>query len=208
MTARIPQITALHTQISTLLRPLGRSPTRTEYVSALALADQALELATEDGTAGLDGSDDHMVQTCLTFQAFCLDPLRRACALTDKHEREKYGRASRAARQRRQGVLFNVDSGEHLFGAIEALNLENWLMRREESGDEEEPEGRWRSTGSGREKKKVRWLDEVSTAKVESAINREQVRLRDSKGDLTDPRQVPLLRKQNPQQFDGWKNVV
>ncbi|KAI0601558.1 hypothetical protein F4775DRAFT_589335 [Biscogniauxia sp. FL1348] len=97
MAATAPQqttiltITTLHRHIASLLRPRGRSPTRAEYTQALALADEALELAT--GSSVTPRHDDeaykHLVQTCHAFQAFCLDPLARASERADAWERER-----------------------------------------------------------------------------------------------------------------------
>ncbi|KAI5927367.1 hypothetical protein F4810DRAFT_706735 [Camillea tinctor] len=112
-TQTLRRISTLHSQASTLLRPLNRTPTRAEYAEALMLADEALELATTavspcptsplpsppltspSGSSCSESADDHhhVLETCRALQTLCLDSLRCASRSADIAEREKYERS-------------------------------------------------------------------------------------------------------------------
>ncbi|KAI0881818.1 uncharacterized protein GGS22DRAFT_56971 [Annulohypoxylon maeteangense] len=135
----LTEITHLHTTASHILRPLGRAPTRSEYASALELADEALELA-RTSPVSLNPS---VIPTCEAFQRFCYDPLLRCYARAAGYERFVYERSSSASatKRKRAGRVFDTDPGEHLVEALQAVRLGRLL---------EEREGR-----------RIRWRDEV-----------------------------------------------
>ncbi|KAI1805152.1 hypothetical protein F4811DRAFT_516851 [Daldinia bambusicola] len=137
-------VKSLHAEALRTMRPAGRGPTRTEQCSALELADRAMEIALE---ARLDGS---AIETCRTFQQLCYEPLLRAYSWVDNHERRMYHKnSSRTPVERKRAArLYDVDKGEHVIEALEAVHIGNVLSNRESVDPNE-----W--------SRKIRWVDEV-----------------------------------------------
>ncbi len=87
-----------------------RSPkclTRRGYHDALALADAALELATDAGLG------DGLVRQCEILQDFCQNSLTSAYAKSDRREREAYERAM-ATTRRSDSDASDTDDGAAL----------------------------------------------------------------------------------------------
>ncbi|KAI1207300.1 uncharacterized protein F4807DRAFT_435217 [Annulohypoxylon truncatum] len=140
----INEITNLHASASAILECSGRTPTRSEYASALELADSALELAV---AANLDGE---AVAACAGFQQFCYGQLLRCCERAAGHERLVYEKRSTRAslKRKRSGRVFDTDPGEHLVNAFQAVRLGRLL-------DEQEREDTLETS------RRIRWSDEL-----------------------------------------------
>ncbi|KAI1467900.1 uncharacterized protein F4812DRAFT_428035 [Daldinia caldariorum] len=137
-------VNALHAEALRTIRPIGRDPTRAEQCSALELADRAIEIALE---AGFDGS---AIEACRDVQKLCYEPLLRAYSWVDNHERRVYQKNSSRTpvEHKRSARLYDVDKGEHVIEALEAVHIGNMLSNRE-------------SVDPNAWSRKIRWVDEV-----------------------------------------------
>ncbi|KAI1662799.1 hypothetical protein F4813DRAFT_341977 [Daldinia decipiens] len=150
----IDTINALHAEASRIIHILGRAPTRAEQGLALELADKALELAVE---AGFDGPT---IEACETFQRLCYDSLLHSYSWTDNHERRMYKKSSSRTpvERKRSSRIYNVDKGEHVLEALEAVHIGNLLSSRTSV----EPDV-WN--------RRIRWVDEVMDQPIRTWVH-------------------------------------
>ncbi|KAI1331787.1 hypothetical protein F5Y16DRAFT_243765 [Xylariaceae sp. FL0255] len=134
-------------------------PTITSYGRALFLIDEATAAASRK-------ANDHKAKVFLHFceatREHCADQVSRLRCEADAIEKRLYvsrpsSRASGEsspqrkrgtsleAEQPRDGVIFQVDGGDHVAGALESLQLENFMLQEENRPS----------------KKSVHWADSV-----------------------------------------------
>ncbi|KAI0849303.1 hypothetical protein F5Y00DRAFT_261772 [Daldinia vernicosa] len=150
----INTINALHAEASRIIYQLGRAPTRAERGYALELADKAMELAIE---AGFDGPS---IETCEAVQRLCYDALLHSYSWTDNHERRMYEKSSSRTpvKSKRSARIYNVDNGEHVVEALEAVHIGNMLSNRVSV----EPDA-WN--------RRIRWVDEVMDQPIRTLVH-------------------------------------
>ncbi|KAI0108203.1 hypothetical protein F4814DRAFT_455022 [Daldinia grandis] len=150
----INTINALHAEASRTIHLLDRAPTRTEQGHALELADKAMELAIEAGF------DSPAIQACEAFQRLCYDSLLHSYSWTDSHERRMYEKsASKTPLQRKRSArIYNVDKGEHVVEALEAVHIGNLLGNRA-------------SVASDAWNRRIRWVDEVRDQPIRTWVH-------------------------------------
>lgn len=142
------KITALHLEVSCIIYRQGGVPSHNQYYYALELAEEAMELAIG---AQLN---EVAIDECEAFQRYCYNLLKLSYAKTDDYERHVYTKStSRASsRDRRGGRVYEVDQGEHLLEALQAVHIGALL---------DNPESVERS-------RKIRWVDETGNKPIRS----------------------------------------
>ncbi|KAI1270472.1 hypothetical protein F5Y18DRAFT_421966 [Xylariaceae sp. FL1019] len=115
-------------------------PSLASYIRALFLTDEATEIAL--ASADLDSpSVVTLLGFCESYRVLCEDGIRRIADKSEQFERKVYASRSRGDRSvssamkaghRRQGVIFQVDKGEHIAEALEALSLEQFMAEQDD----------------------------------------------------------------------------
>ncbi|GAP89497.1 hypothetical protein SAMD00023353_3800120 [Rosellinia necatrix] len=158
--AVFPQTKDLHARVADLLA----IPSILSYSRVLSMVE---ELASSPPVHLDDDAAVALLHQCDIYATLCHKAIRRLRAQDAVREREAYRAASqgggvgvgvgvgvgghgrtrsRRTRDRRRGVVFGVDKGEHVASALEALRLEQFLEERESLGPR---------------RKKVRFVDVV-----------------------------------------------
>ncbi|KAI1341418.1 hypothetical protein F5Y15DRAFT_356053 [Xylariaceae sp. FL0016] len=210
VTSRISQ---LHQEIDAILDTQHGSPDVSSYGAALCKALGALRLA--QSFVGSHGSfmEHKMLETCQEYRRLCYEPLMQLLEKEDKEDKENGPAPSPRNMTRRQGVIFNVDAGEHIADAIQALTLQDYLDQQV-SGEEPAPP-LVSKTNDGPEKKAPvsDVVDDVAQSRSRSrsgTLQRQHaVRKRDGRGRIAEePEVVPPLRTKGGMRFDGWMNTL
>ncbi|KAI1764460.1 hypothetical protein GGR53DRAFT_466305 [Hypoxylon sp. FL1150] len=142
----IDHVNKLVTATEKLLQPQLRAPTRAELGIALEHADAAMEAAADARLSA------YMIAMCEDLQHRCHDLLRRSYSRTESYEKFVYEKANASRspsgpNRKRCGKVFEVDKGEHLVEALQAVQFERMLEDRESA---EEAQAR-----------RIRFVDEV-----------------------------------------------
>ncbi|RYC61272.1 hypothetical protein CHU98_g4947 [Xylaria longipes] len=137
--ATLPQLEDLHSTIKDILS----TPSLSSYSRALSFVEEVAELvySSLDTTNSTD-----ILRICEMYRVRCEVAINRLTTEASTQEHMMYERAScnktsrmevdvnasRAQQKdRRRGVLFNVDKGEHVAAALEALRLEEFLEEQD-----------------------------------------------------------------------------
>ncbi|KAI0443736.1 hypothetical protein F4803DRAFT_549836 [Xylaria telfairii] len=123
-----PRLEDLNATIGEILS----TPSLASYSRALSTVEDAIELAT--ASASLDADTLALLRFCEATRVRCKKAIAQFTAEASAKEHTMYERAhaDKARQNKRQGVVFNVDKGEHVAGALEALRLEEFLEEQEQ----------------------------------------------------------------------------
>ncbi|KAI1425695.1 hypothetical protein F5Y12DRAFT_355714 [Xylaria sp. FL1777] len=140
-----PQIQDLHTMVTSLLTVPALQSTEESTISSLYSYSRALS-AIEDFADRVTSSPQSespdmeiMLQTCNAYKMLCQSQISRLAAQAAEIEHETYERGASARRSpkprgKRRGLVFNVDKGDHVVAALEALRLEEFLDEQTKEG--------------------------------------------------------------------------
>ncbi|KAI3317983.1 hypothetical protein HD806DRAFT_549997 [Xylariaceae sp. AK1471] len=160
--ASLPSSQDLHNQVANILA----IPSLSSYARALSLVEDVAELALASSTHNPTSSSLELLRDCKLYEMTCRSAIAQLTDQASRLEHETYERAKSASvssssssdgsgsagdsvdgfQQRRRGVIFGVDRGEHVAAALEALRLEEFLLEQERQQ-------------SASDLKKVRWAD-------------------------------------------------
>ncbi|KAI1303303.1 hypothetical protein F5Y03DRAFT_189163 [Xylaria venustula] len=132
--AELPSVEQLHTTVASLLDVR----TLHTYSRALCAIEEIVELATSP--AHCESPEIvPLLYYCHVYEMLCQAFVRELTAQASAREHLIYDRTASANRAlgkskgKRQGVVFDVDKGEHIVAALESLRLEEFL--NEQAGD-------------------------------------------------------------------------
>ncbi|KAI0148774.1 hypothetical protein GGR57DRAFT_515116 [Xylariaceae sp. FL1272] len=150
-TLQIPDLDTFRSAILDILS----IPSLSSYNRALFLTDEATEIARSCADPN-SPSVVTLLGFCEAYRVLCENGIKKIADKSEEFERRVYASRSRGstsedmatdqaakAGQRRQGVIFGVDKGEHIAEALEALTLEKYLVEQDDL-----------------EKRRVRWADQ------------------------------------------------
>ncbi|KAI8633827.1 hypothetical protein F5Y19DRAFT_254232 [Xylariaceae sp. FL1651] len=159
----LPPVQDFHARIADILS----IPSLSSYARALSVLDEVTDLVSSspDPSSPLAAA---LLYDCEVYRTLCCDSILRLSAQAALQEREAYKRRSlnktgssswngsmdigTCVKQRRQGVLFQVDGGGHIGAVLEALSLKEFLEEQDHKAV-----------------KKVRWVDQVQRKAVVGA---------------------------------------
>ncbi|KAI1133447.1 hypothetical protein F5Y10DRAFT_260328 [Nemania abortiva] len=108
-------------------------PTFSSFSRALSVTDEYIEKAAAHPDPSAPEVKE-LVAVSETYRTYILDSIRRLTAAESTYEHKSYDRKrsstdakSATVPKKRRGVIFNVDKGEHIANALQALQLENFL---------------------------------------------------------------------------------
>ncbi|KAH8157326.1 hypothetical protein CIB48_g10927 [Xylaria polymorpha] len=135
MAATLPQPEDLNATIGEILA----TPSLVSYSRALSIVEETIELATASSDAGAAA----VLRCCEAHRARCEEAIARLTTQDSAREHTMYERAcanvdvdrTRQKRNKRKGMFFNVDKGEHVVAALEALRLEEFLKEQEQKSE-------------------------------------------------------------------------
>ncbi|KAI0870645.1 hypothetical protein GGS24DRAFT_98633 [Hypoxylon argillaceum] len=130
------------TQLQTLQRKMTdilATPTLCAYARALSVVDEYTELASSAPDPRSPAAVE-LLRACKLYKGLCAKNIRRLNAQVSAYEHKVYDRAAvkkcgasgstSPQRQKHRGVIFDVDKGEHVAAALEALQLEDFLSEQ------------------------------------------------------------------------------
>ncbi|TGJ88621.1 hypothetical protein E0Z10_g130 [Xylaria hypoxylon] len=126
----------LHAQITNILAV----PSLLSYSRALSTIEEFTKIAKSSPNPH-SPAILALKHNCNVYKMLCNKSIRHLIAQASAHEHKMYRRASPRARgnvergdesqHKRRGIVFNLDSGEHVFSALEALTLVEFLEEQE-----------------------------------------------------------------------------
>ncbi|KAI0102051.1 hypothetical protein GGR51DRAFT_562972 [Nemania sp. FL0031] len=127
------QLQDLHCKITDILS----IPTLPSFSRALTVVEEYLELANAYPTRAPE--DEELILICNSYRVLCTSNISRLAAQDSAYEHERYARRPKskdtdnvANSRKRQGIVFDVDKGEHVEAALESLQLEEFLEQQEQ----------------------------------------------------------------------------
>jgi hypothetical protein len=131
-------------------------PTLAAYSRVLCVVEDVAELALSSPDSS-SADVVELVNKCRAYQHMCMKAVDRLAEQASLHEHKVYENttslkitnASVEPQPKRQGVIFQVDKGEHVVAALEAIGLEKFLIEQEQEQEQKDT-------------KKVHWLGEAS----------------------------------------------
>ncbi|KAI0540662.1 hypothetical protein GGR58DRAFT_499016 [Xylaria digitata] len=146
--AELPQLRDLHFQMANILT----APSLPSYSRAIVVIDEFAErVRSLPDPNSLPARA--LLHNCDIYKKLCNKYIRDLASQDSKHERKMYTRSRRNVDRsvdtgrKRRGVIFQVDRGDHVLAALEALRLEEFLEEQEH-----------------RESKRVRFTDYSSSS--------------------------------------------
>ncbi|KAI1814194.1 hypothetical protein GGS20DRAFT_431834 [Poronia punctata] len=144
---RLPQAQELHGIIMSILS----AKTLTSYSRALMFVEEVMAHIISSGDPSPLAAE--LLQHCHAYQSLCCRSIEHLVAVELAYEKNMYrcakngrsGYVVSEGERKRRGRVFDVDQGEHIVGALEALTLEEYLSRpgQVEDGRQESRRVRW-----------------------------------------------------------------
>ncbi|KAJ8120208.1 hypothetical protein ONZ43_g3027 [Nemania bipapillata] len=140
-------VNTLHRKITEILA----TPTLYTYARALIVVEEYVEISSASSDPN-NSAVVELLEACNRYKALCTQNICRLGTEATALEKEIYDRTNSAEKadsqrgtirdanlsqqQKRQGVVFSVDKGEHVVAALEALQLEDFLSKLEQEQEE------------------------------------------------------------------------
>ncbi|KAI0413823.1 hypothetical protein F5X98DRAFT_266121 [Xylaria grammica] len=149
--AALAQLRDLHLQFANITAEANRSVS--SFVRGLAIAEEFAERAESSPTPN-DPAVQELRAICRAYTAMCHRYIRELTIKESAYEHKMYRRTSPRSQwgsersvesqcgesrcgksqRKRRGVVFNVDRGDHVTAALEALRLEEFLDEQDKQG--------------------------------------------------------------------------
>ncbi|KAI0551961.1 hypothetical protein F4679DRAFT_582023 [Xylaria curta] len=119
------------------------TPSLSSYSRVLTIVEDVVELVISSPNA-ISETDQLLLRMCAAYRTRCQEAIAYLTREAAEREHIKYERASSNKLQKvkkdrqkdkRKGVIYRVDSGEHITGALEALRLAEFLEEQEKQGE-------------------------------------------------------------------------
>ncbi|RWA09838.1 hypothetical protein EKO27_g5264 [Xylaria grammica] len=129
--AALAQLRDLHLQFANITAEANRSVS--SFVRGLEIAEEFAERAESSPTPN-DPAVQELRAICRAYTVLCHRFIRELTVKESAIESQCGESRCGESRRKRRGVVFNVDRGDHVIAALEALRLEEFLDEQEKQG--------------------------------------------------------------------------